>query len=128
MRKLILNNFALQNDGMYSGKITFGDYLQLIEDRSSITIPELSEAEKTIAKGEAEAFNENKNIKKISDYQVTLQMKKIENIEIDGKKLTIYYDEIELLDGAFETLVVSGLDERFTSNLLNMTICILTTN
>lgn len=128
MKKLILNNFALQNDGMYSGKITFGDYLLLIEDRSCITIPELSEAEKTIAKGEAEAFNENKNIKKISDYQVTLQMKKIENIEIDGKKLTIYYDEIELLDGAFETLVVSGLDERFMASLLNMTICILTTN
>lgn len=128
MRKLILNNFSLQTDGMYSGKISFGDYLRLIEDRSSITIPELTEAEKTIAKGEAEAFNENKNIKKINDFHVTLQLKNIENVEIKGKKLTIHYDEIELLEGAFETLVVSGLNERFMASLLNMIICILTTD
>jgi hypothetical protein len=121
MKELSIDNFAKTEKGNYTGAITFGYYLYLIQN-NFITVPEIDGYHRATAI--ATNYNNDKNLKTIEDFTIVLHVidNKENSIEIQEREINIKADTLTLVDGGFRTMVISELDERFMDSLLNVSI------
>jgi hypothetical protein len=119
MKELILNNSKQLEDNLYVGFITFGEYLTLINNQV-ITVPEVDGYHRAV--GAALIYNMNKEISTIDNFNIVLHVNNAKN-EVDlNNSLTIKSEEIMLIDGAYRTLIINQLDQRFMGSLLEVKI------
>jgi len=127
MKELVLNNFKSIEDNKYVGVLTFRDYLNLIKE-GYINLNQFIDGYHR-AIGLALIYNENEEIKEVEGFQIDLSINKDgeNSVSKNGNGIIIQSEKIEILDGAFRTLIISSLDERFMDSLLTVTIHFYTT-
>jgi len=126
MKELTLKNIKQIEDGIYFGYMTFGEYLELINNKV-ISIPDIVDGYhrfKGVVESKSKMYNNNKDLNEVVGCNVNLFVDedKIELLELNDNIISIKAENIDLLEGLSITHIISKLDKRFINSILTFKI------